>query len=234
VDKYARGERFGGALERFDRVYRDSPYLREKVKFAEVLHARTASPEANTTPARIVNAPRRTLIWSAAAVLILAASGYLFIANQRLQADLNQLDARRASIEQQNASLQRQLDDERRRPAPSSTIATTFLLLPPRRGASTDTTIAFRSGAAQVALRLQVESADYARFWAALKDVENDRVVWRSADLPSDAAGPDRTVTISVPVTVLRSQRYAVELSGLTAGGAAELLASYPIRVVLE
>ena len=237
VDRYARGERFGGALARFDRVYRDSPYLQERVRFAEVLHARAASPVSNTAPKGIVESPRRALFWSltAAAALILATAGYLFIANQRLHDDINRLDARRASAEEQNARLQQQLESQRAEPATSAApVAAAFLLPAPRRGDSTDTPIALRKGAAEVVLRLQLEPADYARFWAALKDVESDRIVWRSADLTADATGPDRAVTITVPVTVLRAQRYAVELSGLGLAGANELLGSYPIRVVLE
>ena len=237
VDRYARGERFGGALERFDRVHRDSPYLQEKVRFAEVLHARAAGPESNAAPSGLVESPRRAVLWNltAAAALILAAAGYLFIANQRLHDDINRLDARRASVEEQNARLQQQLDDRRAEPATSATpLAAAFSLPAPRRGDSADTPIALRKGAAEVVLRLQLEPADYARFWAALKDVESDRIVWRSADLTSDAAGPDRAVTITVPVALLRAQRYAVELTALGAAGANELLASYPIRVVLE
>jgi hypothetical protein len=237
VDRYARGERFGGALERFDRVYRDSAYLQERVRFAEVLHTRAASAESNAAPGGIVESPRHTLVWSltAAAALILATAGYLFIANQRLQDDLDRLDARRASVEEHNARLQQQLDDRRVEPAPPpAPPSATFLLLPPRRGDNTDTTIAPRQGVAEVALRLQLEPADYARFFAALKDVDTDRIVWRSADLTPDSSASDRAVTITLPVTLLRAQRYAVELSGLGAGGANELLASYPIRVVLE
>jgi hypothetical protein len=234
VDRYARGERIEGLLERLDTARRTSPYLQEKIRFAEALHARAASSEVNTAPRPIVP-PRRGPAWSfaAAAALVLAAAGYLFIANQQLQSEINRRDARRVAVEAQNTELQQQLDDRRVQSAQPPAVTATYLLVAPRRSASPDTTVALGKGTAQVVLNLQVESADYATFWTALRDSENDQVVWRSADLPSLINGPNRIVTINVPVTVLRPQRYAVELSGL-AGGTAELLAAYPIRVVLE
>jgi hypothetical protein len=82
--------------------------------------------------------------------------------------------------------------------------------------------------------RLLIESDEYASFWAALRDPATSRVVWRSADLAADGAGADRTVTFTVPVSSLEPRRYSVELSGAPAGRLPELVAYYPIRVVLE
>ena len=235
IDRYARGERSGGPLEQFTRVHRESPYLQEKLRFAEALQARAASTDTSAMRRRAV-LPRPLLIWSlgTAAALLLAAAGYLFLANQRLHSDFYRLDALRASIEQQNAQLRQQLDRHTEAAPPSSPILATFLLPPPRRGLSDETAIAVPRRAEHVVLRLQVEVAGYARFWTALRDVENDRIVWRSADLSSEATGADRIVSLTVPVSALRTQRYAIELSGVGARGAAELVAEYSVRVVLE
>src|SRR5829696_1779299 len=223
VDRYARGEPFDISLERFDRLHRASPYLKDKVQFAHALHAVTAGGSTGTVQARVLPARRRVVISSlaAAAVLAVAVSGYLFLLNQRLHEEGERLRAQPAS----DAVI-----------APVPALGTvTFLLPPPRRGADTDgTTVTVAKNTGQVVLRLQVESAEYARFWAALKDVVSGRTIWRSPDIAPEGAGPDRVLTITVPAALLRPQRYGIELSGIGASGSTELLSEYPIRVVLE
>ncbi len=91
-----------------------------------------------------------------------------------------------------------------------------------------------RKNTGQVVLRLQVESAEYTRFWAALRDVVSGQTIWRSSDLASEAAGADRLLTITVPAALLRGQRYGIELSGIGPSGSTESLGEYPMRVVLE
>lgn len=238
VDKYARGEPFDASLERFERWYRASSHLRDKVRFAQALHALTARSEAGRKPERSTPTPGRFAWWSlaAAAVLLLASGGYLGVRNMGLRDELGQLEARRAAVERQNAQLQQELERTRATPPPPlAPVTATFLLPPPRRGLGNDaTTIAVPRGSEQVALRLQIESDTYAAFWTALRDVATSRIVWRSRDLPAEASGSDRIATFTIPVSALVAQRYAVELSGIAPGGSTELVGHYVIRVVLE
>jgi hypothetical protein len=239
VDRYARGQPLGAPLERFERACRASPYLGEKVQFASAWHAFTQEPRLGRAPGRNDAAPTRRawLGLAAAAALLVAGAGYLGVRNAQLRDEVGTLETRRAAIEQLNAELQRDVDRARQTtPAPASSLVTaTFLLSAPRRGLSTDmTTVSIPRGTGQVSLRLQVESDEYATFWAAVRDPVTTRHVWRSRDLAAEASGGDRIVTFTVPVETLLSQRYSVELFAVTAGGSAELVVQYPVRVVLD
>ena len=96
------------------------------------------------------------------------------------------------------------------------------------------TTIALNKGTTQVAFRLEVESDAYPRFWAAVKDVASNAIVWRSPDVAAEPAGANRIATIVVPAEILRPQRYAIELAGVSKTGESELLGVYAVDVKFE
>ncbi len=236
IDRYARGERDDVRLGRFERARLASPHLREKVRFAEALQA-VIDRSARAAPHRSSAPQARPLVWglAAAAAVAIAFAGYLLLAQQRLRSELSGLEARQAAAEQQNAALQQQrAGTPPTSAAEAGQVTATFLLLPPRRGPGGPTVISVPQGAARVGFQLQVESADYERFWSALKEVSTGRVVWRSADVRSEPAGADRIVTVVLPAAVLGAQLYTIELSGAPAGGTFEALGEYSVRVVLN
>ena len=225
VDRYARGEAVG--------VQWASPYFRQKVQFAEALHAWTVKGQAGRTDA--ASSEWRRWALAAAAVLLVAGAGYLVQANLRLRTDVAQLTARQTAAEQQNAQLQRQLESTPvQGNTPSAPITATFVLRPPRRGPENEAVVGVRKDATQVAFRLEVESDAYPRFWAALKDVASGTIAWRSPDVDAEVAGANRIATIVVPAEILRPQRYVIELTGVAKSGAPELVGAYPIRVRIE
>ena len=244
VDRYARGEAFDVSLEQFDRLHRGSSHLRDKVQFAQALHAltSTAAADGRVAPAPATGAlasASNRLAWqslAAAAVVALAAAGYLGIRNLQLGDELRQLDTRRVALERQHAELQRELEQARATPAPGrAPITATFLLPAPRRGIPTEaTTISLPRGADQVTWHLQVESDAYSIFWAALRDLATSRIVWRSGDLAAETSGSDRVVTVAIPASALVNERYAIELSAIDSRGSAELVGHYVVRLVLE
>jgi hypothetical protein len=237
VDRYVRGEPFDLSLERFGRLYRTSAHLREKVRFAEALHALAAQGKTDLSAAPTVRPS--PLFWvrslATAAALLMAVAGYLLFANLRLRDGIEQVQARQAAVETRNARLQQEL--ERTHPGnapPPSSLTPTFLLRPPRRGLRDETRLAVPKRAEQVVLRLQIETNEYATFWAALRNPDTGGIVWRTPDVPSEPGAGDRTVSITIPVSSLHAQRYAVELSGISRSGPEELIGTYVIRVVLE
>ena len=83
-----------------------------------------------------------------------------------------------------------------------------------------------------VALRLQLETDEFPRYRVALKAAASDRALWRSEKLESTREGDRRVVAIRMPAALLTPRHYSVELTGVTRGGAAELLGTYTFAVV--
>jgi len=232
VDRYARGDSTGVPRARFEQVRRASPYLQRKVRFAEALHAWAGKDLVSRTHS--VSGWRKWAL-AAAAVVLIATTGYLALMHQRLRTEVAQQAARQTAVEQRNAELQRQLERAPvPGPTPSAPVTATFVLRPPRRGPESEAAVAVRKDVTQVAFRLEVESDAYPRFWAAVKDVATGAIVWRSPDIDAEPAGANRIATIVVPAELLRSQRYVIELTGIGKGGASELLGVYPVRVRID
>lgn len=223
VDSIARGEAPGVS----------SPYLRDKVRFAEALRSVTALP----VPAAPIRSVSERLAWAgvaAVAVLAIALSGYLGFRNASLRQDIEARDADRAIVERQNMALREEVD--RARPAPAPPAPTVAVLLrAPRRGLGNENTVvSIPKGTEQVTLRLQLESDAHESVWAAVREAASARILWRSPDLAAEGRGRERTVTVFVPASTFRPQLYSLDVTGLSASGSPELLAQYPFRVVLE
>lgn len=239
VDRYARGETLDVPRDRFDRARAASPHLQEKVLFARALQSAVARNEPASLRSRPMTARSRLALQglAAAAVLLLAATGYLAFRNLQFRDGIDRLAAQRAAAERQSAELQQQLDQARAAASPqTSPDAAAFVLRPPRRGPGDDTTIiSVPRGTEQVTLLLVVEAETDTSFWAAVRAAGASRIVWRTPDLPSEARGRDRVVTLTIAVKVLERQRYLIDLFGLSPGAASsELVSQYPIRIVLE
>jgi hypothetical protein len=225
VDRIARGEAPGVA----------SPYLRDKVRFAQALYTYTSYAR----PAAGVGRAWNRFAWAslaAVAVLTIALAGYLGLRNASLRNQIVALESDRAAVERRNTALQYEL--ERTRSAPTSrppSLTATVLLHPPRRGLGNDATVvSIPKGTEQVTFRLLLESDTHTTFWVALREATTSRTLWRSPDVQGGDKGSERAVTVVVPADTFRSQLYSVDLTGVSASGSAELLAQYPIRVVLE
>lgn len=225
VDRIARGEAPGVS----------SPYLRDKVRFAEALYT-LASSNQRTAGLRAAGGGFARAGLAAAAILVVALAGYLALRNMWLGDEIEHLQSDRAAIERQNAALRQELERAALAPtARAAPLSATVLLPPPRRGLRNEATIlSMPKATEQVQLRLQLESDSHAIFWAALREIGSSRIVWRSPDLSAAGTGSERTVTLVVPASIFSAQLYAVELTGASSTGSADLLAHYPVRVVLE
>jgi hypothetical protein len=83
-------------------------------------------------------------------------------------------------------------------------------------------------------LQLQLEFDDFPKYQAALKEPVTNQVVWRSQSLTAMSLGRNRAVSAPLPANLLKPQNYTLELTGIPANGPAELIGSYPFRIVLE
>jgi hypothetical protein len=148
-----------------------------------------------------------------------------------LREDIARLEAERSAVAQQNAQLQRDLEGTRATPQRLKTAA--YLLPPPRRTAG-ENTLDVPSDTTQVLLQVVIESSEYTTFWASLADSASGRAVWRSGDLSGTADGGNRIVQVTIPLSVLKSGRYTLDVSGNTGAGTFEPAGSYQLRVMLE
>lgn len=137
VDSYARGELSGDTLEQFKSFYLSSPKRREKLAFAEALHARELRTAATTahsaqavpaqhpsetrefslrrSPWRIFSVPRLTLQWgfAGAAVVMAFVAGFLLLEVGQLKRQMTGAESERAAIDQREQNLEKQLDEQR-------------------------------------------------------------------------------------------------------------------------
>jgi hypothetical protein len=221
------------------------------VPVAPVAALPTPTPREAPAPQEQKPVRRQTFRWgfAFAAALMLFATGYLVMENLRLRKQMGQTQTQQAAIDQRAQDLQKQLNDQRsaneeslkeiERLRQSQTNLeqlkmVSLLLPPPMRGAARPPTITLQPGTDLALLILVVESDDFPQYRAALKDPSANQVLWTSQNVPSAALGEKKTVTISIPAGVLKQQNYVVELAGLPAHGAPEIVGSYPFRTVLK
>lgn len=140
LDSYARGDLSGEILQQFESFYLTSPRRREKLAFAEVLHARElrmasaaaapAQAASHTVPAprssetpdlprrspwRLFSVPRLTLQWgfAGASIAMALVAGFLLLEVGHLKQQVAGAESERAAIDQREQTLEKQLDDER-------------------------------------------------------------------------------------------------------------------------
>jgi hypothetical protein len=262
VDDYVRGELTGEVRDRFIAHYLDVPAHREKVTFAEALYARetkspgTEGPATLRTSAWPSNVPRWG--WAIAALLVLAAMGLLIERNVRLQREVAAARDTRAALEQRERDLQGQLSAERTTQAQiaaelararESLAATearersaetggapllSFLLVASTRSIADVPQAAIPRGTREIEVRLLLEADEFPRYRVTLKDPANDRVLWRSPVLASSPSVAGKVVRMRMPAVALLTRHYTFELAGIPAAGGLEVIASYPVAVVLK
>jgi hypothetical protein len=246
VDSYVRGELSGDTLDRFRAVYLVTPTGRDKVRFAETLLARHhAAPVPASRGLRRAWMPA----WAAAAAAVLVILvGYLFVMRARTvpppqsavsrTAPPDELPTRPSTREERppvQGSPPVQPSAQPPQPtAPSNAAVLAFVLLPSTRGVDEPPLVAVPRGTEKADIRIVLESDDFRRYQLTLKDPASDRIIWRSASLTPSTWRGNRVVTARIATTSLKGQIYVFDLSGFPAAGEAELLSSYPFRLVLR
>jgi hypothetical protein len=199
--------------------------------------ARPATASGRWWQATIV--PRWTL--AAAAMILLAVSGSLLIENQQLRRDVQGAHAEQATLDARTPVPQQPLDARPPRPvgsgsgsgaATAPTVIASFMLPPGFRGGGETPTITLPPDADQVRLTLPLRTDRVASVSAALRDASSNQIVWRGSDLHAVSGRTTRTVTITVPASMLTPGTYLIELQGTRADGASATLSPYAFQVV--
>ena len=261
VDAYVSGALEGETLQLFERFYLSSPRRREKVKFARSLRhaidrtapaqqALSAVPAPLPVRAASARAPRSESTWklTAAAALVVAAASTLVVEEVRLRRGLEEARRESAALGERARDLERQLADERavvaaaQAPgvAPSAAAASvpaaaepeSLVLVPQTRALSAIAALHVPANRDAVTVALRLETNEFSRYQAALRDPATGRIVWRSAWITLSNPSPRATVSVRLPSELLKPQHYAVELSGQRGQTAGELVASYAFEAV--
>ncbi len=188
---------------------------------------------------------------AAAAALLFVACGWLLVENRRWREQANteraalwQRELELKTSQQAATSNQDELSRVRARlaqlearpspaaPAVPATQLFTFTLAAPLRGTTNLPKLEIPPRISAVAVRLELETSAYSQYRAALRDPLTNRVIWQSGKLAAVSGKTGATVTARLPAKLFSTQRYAFELSGLTANNAEERLSSYPFSVV--
>jgi hypothetical protein len=113
---------------------------------------------------------------------------------------------------------------------PVSVVA--FVLGPQIRGGTQIPVFTLPQGTTRVDLRLDLETDDFPHYRAALKSVQDDKVLWSSGQLTAVTKGQDIALSASMPAKLLQPQMYQLDLTGTPSSGEGELVSSYVFRVV--
>ena len=205
--------------------------------------------------------PRRpALIWGFASIALLLIITGLVVQNRRLQGQIGQAQSERASNQQRERDLQSELDaqrsvssekereidslrdkiaqlDQPRSPdssggqSPENLVVVPVDLAPQTRGISRLPTVSIPAAADLVIMQLELESTDYPVYRAELKPLSGGAAIWTGGRLRSRAKETGRVVVVNLRARLLKSQRYVLEVSGISASGAAEMVGSYPFEV---
>lgn len=194
-------------------------------------------------------------LWAVAALLVMAF-GALMIQTVRQGNGLNELERQLAGERAANAAMAKELERMRDVPRPRATDAApvpaapapraripqeapsapaiALILLPQTRAvgpASSVPTLDIPSGVERVAFELRLETNDFPRYQAMLRDPAIDRIVWRSGWISPKSASGESSVSIVVPVGPLKPQHYSLDLVGQAPGGGTRVAASYLFQV---
>lgn len=119
--------------------------------------------------------------------------------------------------------------------APTETDAPTTApveLSPETRAPGAVATVKLPAANTRAAFGLHLESNDFRRYQATLKDPGTDRVLWQSQWIAAATRHDAPIVSIALPVNLLKTQHYTFELAGQAATGRVDLVGSYVFEVV--
>lgn len=239
VDAYVRGRLSGVTLQRFERHYLASAHRRKKVEFARrftnaVDRASTSSP---VTPVPLLSSRSVWKLTAIAASLLVASVG-LVMQTARVRSGMAVVQQERQALDRRAQDLHEETSDlraareiaahapERPRPTPEAP-AIALLLFPQTREAGPVPAVVLPARATRITLELQLESAEPAAYQIGLRDPAVNQIVWRSAW----TASAGRSLTVSVPASLLKPQHYSLDLSARQASGDVELVGSYAFEI---
>ena len=104
-----------------------------------------------------------------------------------------------------------------------------FILAPGLRGNNDLPTLSIAQNTDVAAMKLELEADDFTAFRVRLQNQSDGKTLWQSGKIKSKR---NRTLNVRFPAKLLKSQIYTLEVSGVSANGAVEILSNYSFRIV--
>ena len=212
----------GSPAERqsLERCFLSSPGGGRRLRFARTLRACTSAPTLRSQPATLDEGHGRARPWAwpkawvgLAATLALSLVGNVWQASQRERA---LAEARLKTPEEQQGA---------RAPMVAFTLAAGLL-----RGGGSVRRMSVPKDVAVVQMRLELPGDDYPLYRAALLDANGDEI-WTASKLRAEGPRGLPAAVLWLPSGLLSRGDYQLKLSGVSAGGEREAVATYPFRV---
>lgn len=214
ADAYVQGELSRHDRARWEERYLVSPHGRDDLVFAEALAARQHRGRSS--------APAAWWLLAAAAVLALATVGGYRLVHR----------------EQPPASVAQQQPAATPAPAPPASAPVAHVvaltLSPSIRGIDATPRLEIPPNTTDVKLTLRLDQDEYRSYTVAIRDLTANAVVWSSPETTAEGAGgANRSLVVSIPASTFQTRRYLINVSAGPAG-AREIVATYPVVVVLH
>lgn len=150
---------------------------------------------------------------------------------------------KKQTLEKQKLAEQQKFNEQQRaaqdKPPVSNTPSSlprggiaSFVLAPSLRGGSRVQTVSIPARTAGIAATLELETDEYTAYRAVLRNAADNRAVWQSGKLKSKSIGGNSRLNVNFPAAPLREEIYSIELTGIAADGAEEIIGNYSFRVI--
>lgn len=108
-----------------------------------------------------------------------------------------------------------------------------FVLLPPLRGGNQLQTFSIPPKTSLVNIQLQLESDDFPSYRAVLQNPSDNQMLWQTRTTIK-TKGKNKVLNLQIPVSLLKSQIYSLQVSGIKADGTSEIIGDYAFQSVLK
>jgi hypothetical protein len=236
ADAYVREELSSSDRERWEARYLASQHGRDDLALAETLAARETEVGGRRSEVggrgsegggrRSEGGGRRFGGWwqlTAAAVLVLAVIGGYRIAHRQRPS---------ATVARQPPVMTPAPAPAPATPAPVAHVVA-LTLMPSVRSIDATPTLEIPPGTTDVKLTLRLEPDARDRYNVALRDLTSNTIAWQADSVTATGSGADRALVISVPSSTFRQRRYLINVTA-AAAGSTEIVATYPLIVVLQ
>ena len=260
IDAYVRGELTEAQRQQFEMEYLKSPGRRERVDFAralsqvpvsakETVSARKHSVWRNLQAALSVQQRIPQWVLATAIVVIVLSESWLLVLNNKLRDSLQQASAAQAGLRMEGDALRQQIAKFEGNPKgqvhenqqgaevaklePPVGLEMTLALTPgiARGFGAAPKTLVLLPTTSWIRLQLMLERDEDTTYEAVLLTAEG-REVSRGRDLRTHSMGGSTVVALRIPAQSISAGDYIVRLTGRTADGGQEDVASYVFRVL--